>query len=85
MKAFGVKRYDDIYLDGINTSLLEVTCPRSSCKGKFLVGLGWRFLAMRQNEQGDRFQCRPCPWCFRVSKLPPPPKKRKPRRKAARA
>ena len=42
-------------------SALDVTCPRSDCKGWFMVRLVWKV---------GGFGTRPCPHCFRVSWIP---------------
>jgi hypothetical protein len=42
--------------------MLQVTCPRSGCGLDFWVRLMWR--------RSSPYRTRPCPHCFKVSRVP---------------
>lgn len=48
---------------GMRRRLLKVRCPRSNCRGVFVVPRGWKAVDWGHDS-------RPCPFCFRTARIP---------------
>lgn len=72
LPTFTVERFNIDAPDG-SYDMYEVKCGRKECGLKFWVLLVWTKPLRSRGRDDDppaRIKTRPCPYCFKVSKLP---------------